>query len=140
MSTAFFNKEVPFSIREKLKEIGLSTPILFEDEHNNRIVLYSQLITYACAFDFLFRKGYLISISKNYDLAEECFSGAYDWCVDGSTTKDSDAGGFADTWLEAANEAIGTLVLKFENQERIEEVLGNQSKSAKKRNTQKPQE
>ena len=30
--------------------------------------------------------------------------------------------------FEAANEAIGTLVLKFESQERIEEVLGNQGK------------
>ena len=33
--------------------------------------------------------------------------------------------------FEAANEAIGTLVLKFESQERIEEVLGNQSKYVK---------
>lgn len=106
MSTALFNKEVPFSIREKLKEIGFSTPILCADEHNNRITLYSQLITYACVFDFLYRKGYLISVSKDYDLAEECFSGAFDWTVDGSTTKDSDAGSFADTWFEAANEAI----------------------------------
>ena len=106
MNTALFNKEVPFSIREKLKEIGFSTPVLFEDEHSNRIALYSQLITYAYAFDFLFEKGYLISVSKDYDLAEECFSGAFDWTVDGSTTKDSDAGGFADTWFEAANKAI----------------------------------
>ena len=106
MSTVLLNKEVPFSIREKLKEIGFSTPVLFEDEHSNRIALYSQLTTYACAFDFLFRKGYLISVSKDYDLAEECFSGAYDWSVDGPTTKDSDAGGFADTWFEAANKAI----------------------------------
>ena len=30
--------------------------------------------------------------------------------------------------FEAANEAIGTLVLKFENHKQIEEVLGNQSK------------
>lgn len=110
MSTALFNKEVPFSIREKLKEIGFSTPILFEDEHNNRIVLYSQLITYACAFDFLFRKGYLISVSKDYDLAEECFSGAYDWSVDGSSTKDSDAGSYTDTWFEAANKAIESCI------------------------------
>ena len=80
--------------------------MLFEDEHSHRIVLYSQLTTYACAFDLLFRKGYLISISKNYDLAEECFSGAYDWCVEGSTTEDSDAGWVADTWFEATNEAI----------------------------------
>ena len=106
MNTALFNKEVPFSIREKLKEIGFSTPVLFEDEHSNRIALYSQLITYTYAFDFLFEKGYLISVSKDYDLAEECFSGAFDWTVDGSTTKDSDAGGFADTWFEAANKAI----------------------------------
>ena len=105
MNTVLFNKEVPFFIKEQLKEVGLSTPIRFVDEHNNEMVPYSQLITYAYAFDFLFRKGYLISVSKNYDLAEECFSGAFDWCVDGSTTEDSNAG-FADTWFEAANEAI----------------------------------
>lgn len=116
MNTALFNKEVPFSIREKLKEIGLSNPILFEDEHNNRIVLYSQLITYAYAFDFLFKKGYLISISKDYDLAEECFSGAFDWSVDGSTAKDSDAG-FADTWFEAANKAILKTIELIEKKE-----------------------
>ena len=33
--------------------------------------------------------------------------------------------------FEAANEAIGTLVLKFESQERIEEVLGNQDEYVK---------
>ena len=96
MSTALFNKEIPSSIKEQLKEIGVSTPTPFVDES----------ITYACAFDILFRKGYLISVSKDYDLAEECFSGAYDWSIDGPTTKDSDAGGFADTWFEAANKAI----------------------------------
>ena len=91
-----FNKEIPSSIKEQLKEIGASTPTPFVDEP----------ITYACVFDFLYRKGYLISVSKDYDLAEECFSGAYDWSIDGPTTKDSDAGGFADTWFEAANKAI----------------------------------
>lgn len=45
-----------------------------------------------------------------------------DLWIDAGTT----VGGF-----EAANEAIGTLVLKFDNQERIEEVLGNQSKYVK---------
>ena len=30
--------------------------------------------------------------------------------------------------FEAANEAIGTLVLKFENEERLQEVLTNQEK------------
>ena len=43
------------------------------------------------------------------------------WIEEGASV-----GGF-----EAANEAIGTLVLKFENQERIEEVLGNQNKYVK---------
>ena len=105
MNTALFNKEIPFFIKEQLKEVGLSTPILFVDEHNNEMVPYSQLITYAYAFDFLFRKGYLISVSRDYSLAEECFSGAFDWSVDGSNAKDSDAG-FADTWFEAANKAI----------------------------------
>lgn len=36
MKTALFNKEVPFSIREKLKEIGLSTPILFKERCDYR--------------------------------------------------------------------------------------------------------
>ena len=40
------------------------------------------------------------------------------WIEEGTTV-----GGF-----EAANEAIGTLVLRFDSQERIEEVLGNQNK------------
>ena len=96
MNTELFNKELPFSIKEQLKEIRLSTPTPFVDEPT----------TYACAFDLLFRKGYLISVSKNYDLAEECFSGAYDWCVDGSTAEDSNAGWIDGTWFEAANEAI----------------------------------
>ena len=95
MNTELFNKEIPFSVKEKLMKIRLSTPTPFVDEPR----------TYACAFDLLFRKGYLISVSKDYNLAEECFSGAFDWSVDGSTAKDSDAG-FADTWFEAANEAI----------------------------------
>lgn len=96
MNTELFNKELPFSIKEQLKEIRLNTPTPFVDEPT----------TYACAFDLLFRKGYLISVSKNYDLAEECFSGAYDWCVDGSTAEDSNAGWIDGTWFEAANEAI----------------------------------
>lgn len=33
--------------------------------------------------------------------------------------------------FEAANESIGTLILKFESQERVEEVLGNQDKYVK---------
>lgn len=43
------------------------------------------------------------------------------WIEEGATV-----GGF-----EAANEAIGTLVLRFDSQERIEDVLGNQSKYVK---------
>ena len=100
MIAARFNKEVPFFIREQLKEIGFSTSI----------VPYKQIVTYAYVFDYLFEKGYLISVSKDYDLANECFSGAYDWSVDGSSTKDSDAGGFADTWFEAANKAIESCI------------------------------
>ena len=107
MNTELFNKELPFSIKEQLKEIRLSTPTPFVDEPT----------TYACAFDLLFRKGYLISVSKNYDLAEECFSGAYDWCVDGSTTEDSDAGGVADTWFEEEKEAIVKAIEKKKKKE-----------------------
>ena len=40
--------------------------------------------------------------------------------------EDDHVGGF-----EAANEAIGTLVLKFDSQEKIEEVLSNQEKYVK---------
>lgn len=45
-----------------------------------------------------------------------------DLWIEGGTT----VGGF-----EAANEAIGTLVLRFDSQERLEEVLGNQSEYVK---------
>ena len=61
-------------------------------------------------FDYFFEKGYVISVAKDYDLAEECFSGAYDWSVDGSSTKDSDAGSYTDTWFEAANKAIESCI------------------------------
>ena len=106
MNTALFNKELPFSIKEQLKEIKISRPTPFVDEPT----------TYACAFDLLFRKGYLISVSKDYSLAEECFSGAFDWSVDGSTIKDSDAG-FDDKWFEADNEAILKAIELIEKKE-----------------------
>ena len=108
--TAHFNKEIPFYLRTQLIEIGLNRPISFVDEYNGIVTAHKVIITYGYAFDFLFEKGYLISISKDYDLANECFSGAYDWSVDGSSTKDSDAGSYTDTWFEAANKAIESCI------------------------------
>lgn len=63
-------------------------------------------------------------VFKELWIADEIASNVVErdlWIEEGSPV-----GGF-----EAANEAIGTLVLKFESQERLEEVLGHQGKYVK---------
>lgn len=62
--------------------------------------------TYAEVFDYFSDKGMLISISRYYDFANECFEDGYDWYVDCENTLRSGATGDADTWIEAANQAI----------------------------------
>ena len=62
--------------------------------------------TYAEVFDHLFENGMLISISRYYDFGDECFGDGYDWCVDCENTLHGGATGDADTWIEAANQAI----------------------------------
>ena len=62
--------------------------------------------TYAEVFDDLFEKGVLISISRYYDYANECYGDSYDWSVECENTLRSGAAGYADTWIEAANQAI----------------------------------
>lgn len=67
---------------------------------------WSNPATYAEVFDYFSDKGMLISISRYYDFANECFGDGYDWCVDCEHTLRSGATGDADTWIEAANQAI----------------------------------
>ena len=62
--------------------------------------------TYAEVFDYFSDKGMLISISRYYDFSNECFGDGYDWCVDFENTLRSNATGDADTWIEAAYQAI----------------------------------
>lgn len=62
--------------------------------------------TYAEVFDYFSDKGILISISRYYDFANECFGDGYDFSVDCENTLQSGATGDADTWIEAANQAI----------------------------------
>lgn len=62
--------------------------------------------TYAEVFDYFSDKGKLISISRYYDFGDGCFGDGYDWCVDCENTLRSGATGDADTWIEAANQAI----------------------------------
>ena len=70
--------------------------------------------TYAEVFDYLSDKGLLISISRYYDFVSECFADGYDWCIDCENTLRSGAAGYADTWIEAANQAIiGCIDLKI---------------------------
>ena len=66
--------------------------------------------TYADVFDFLSDKGMLISISRYYDFCNECFGDGYDWSVDCENTLRSGATGDADTWIEAANQAINACI------------------------------
>lgn len=67
---------------------------------------WSNPTTYAEVFDYFSDKGMLISISRYYDFGNECFGNGYDWCVDYENTLRSGATGDADTWIEAANQAI----------------------------------
>lgn len=62
--------------------------------------------TYAEVFDYFSDNGMLISISRYYDFGNECFGDCYDWSVDCENTLRSGATGDADTWTEAANQAV----------------------------------
>lgn len=66
--------------------------------------------TYAEVFDYFSDNGMLISISRYYDFGNECFGDGYDWCVDYENTLRSGATGDADTWIEAANQAINACI------------------------------
>ena len=62
--------------------------------------------TYAEVFDYLAHKGMCVSISRYYDFGNECYGDGYDWCVECENTLRSGTTGYADTWIEAANQAI----------------------------------
>lgn len=62
--------------------------------------------TYAEVFDYFADKGLLISISKEYDMVEECFTDGYEWSIDNGTTLRNGEYGYGDTWIECANEAV----------------------------------
>lgn len=66
--------------------------------------------TYAEVFDDFSDKGMLISISRYYDFGNECFGDGYDWCVDCENTLRDGVVGYADTWIEAANQAINACI------------------------------
>ena len=62
--------------------------------------------TYAEVFDYLSENGMLISISRYYDFGKECFEDGYDWSIDCENTLRGGATGDADTWEQAAIQAI----------------------------------
>ena len=62
--------------------------------------------TYAEVFDYLAHKGMCVSISRYYDFVNECYGDGYDGCVEWENTLRSGVTGYADTWIEAANQAI----------------------------------
>ena len=67
---------------------------------------WSNPATYAEVFDYFSDNGMLISISRYYDFGNEFFGDGYDWSVDCENTLRSGATGDAETWIEAANQAI----------------------------------
>lgn len=67
--------------------------------------------TYAEVFDYFSDKGMLISISRYYDFGKECYGDGYDWCVKCENTLRNGVTGYADTWIEAANQAINACML-----------------------------
>lgn len=62
--------------------------------------------TWAEVFDYLSDRGMLISISRSYDCAEECFSDGYDWQVDFEDTLRMGEFGYGETWEKAAEEVV----------------------------------
>ena len=71
---------------------------------------WSNPTTYAEVFDYFSDNGMLISISRYYDFGNECFGDGYDWSVDCENTLRSGATDYADTWIEAANQAINACI------------------------------
>ena len=71
---------------------------------------WSNPATYAEVFDYFSDNGMLISISRYYDFGNEFFGDGYDWSVDCENTLRSGATGDADTWIEAANQAISACI------------------------------
>ena len=91
-----FTAQVP---REVLNELGWINPS-----------------TYAEVFDYLAENGMLVSICRNYDFGKECFTPNYNWMVDFENTLRDGLSGDADTWEEAASDAvISCLILMKEN-------------------------
>lgn len=71
---------------------------------------WSNPTTYGEVFDYFSDNGMLISISRYYDFGNECFGDGYDWSVDCENTLRSGTTGYADTWIEAANQAINACI------------------------------
>lgn len=69
---------------------------------------YDRIIipTYGEVIDYFSDNGMLISISRYYDFANECYGNSYDWSIDCEYTLRNGVTGDADTWIEAANKAI----------------------------------
>ena len=81
-----FTALVPQSVLTKL---GWSNPATWEE-----------------VFDFLSDRRLLVSISRSYDFAEECFTEGYDWQVDCEATLRMGEVGYASTWERAAEDAV----------------------------------
>jgi hypothetical protein len=62
--------------------------------------------TYAEVFDYFSDKGMLISISRFYDMVNECLGDGYEFFIDCENIPHSGLYGDANTWIEAANYAI----------------------------------
>lgn len=74
--------------------------------------------TYAEVFDYLSDQGMLISISRFYDMVNECFGDGYEFIIDCENTPHSGASGDANTWIEAANYAILACIdMKYEKKQ-----------------------
>lgn len=71
-----------------------------------RCLGWSNPATWADVFDYLSEKDMLISISRSYDFAEECFSDGYDWQVDFEDTLRMGEVGYGETWEKAAEYAV----------------------------------
>ena len=109
---------ISVSLAEKLKEKGM--PITYSN-HPHQIAPDVKGIvmgnfkeidcpTFGACFDWLMsKKGWLISIGREYDFATEQVTERFEWAIDRVgcfSSQPDEGGGWCDTWHEAAEEAI----------------------------------
>ena len=97
----YLSSKIPLNIAEYIhNKLDNDYQFIKMDEADNLVCP-----CYYEVFDYLFEKGYVVYVGRNYDFVSESFTEYFDWSIDGHNMMDSE-GGDGDTWHDAANKAI----------------------------------